>query len=175
MEVPSRQNRLAYLGFAHKRFGHEIGNGQKPREISYRLNRVGTRLAKRIQRQPDWLEFPAHVVLGGKMRTPLRRLPLGSCPPPRTDTWRWLAEAYCSTWHTSSEVLGLMNALGLLEGLSLNSLLMDFSYPSCPSTKAIRFNFSHRTLMTRSLLLSSGLLMLQVKMFCKRKREREIF
>ena len=55
-----------------------------------------------------------------------------------------------------------MNALGLLEGVPLNSLFMDCSYPSCPSKKAIRFNFLHRTLMTRSLLVSSRLLMLQV-------------
>lgn len=174
------QNGLAYLGFARKRFGNKIENGQKAREMSYRLNRVcswfSTRLAERNQFQPDWLEFLVHVVLGGKTRKSLRSLPFGSCPPPRTDTWRWLAEAYCSTWHTSSAVLGLINALGLLEGLPLNSLFIDCSYHSCPSTIAIRFDFSHRTLMTWSLLVSSGLLMIQMKeMFCKRKREQEIF
>lgn len=137
--------------------------------MPYGLNR----LAERNQSQPDWLESLAHVVLGGKS---LRSLPFGSCPPPRTDTWRWLVEAYCSTWCTSSAVLGLMNALGLLEGLLLKTLSIDCSYPSCPSLKATRLEFSHRTLMTRLPLVSSGLLMLGIqKMFCKRKHEQESF
>ena len=65
-QVLSNQNRLAYLGLAHKRFGLETGNGGRAREISYRLNLVGTRLVIRIQLQLDWSDFPAHVMLGGK-------------------------------------------------------------------------------------------------------------
>ena len=64
----SKQSRLAYLCFAHKRFAHEIGNSQKARKISHRLNRVGTRLVKRMQLQPDWLGFPAHVLGGNIIR-----------------------------------------------------------------------------------------------------------
>ena len=140
--------------------------------MPYGLNR----LAKRNQSQPDWLESLAHVVLGGKTRKPLRSLPFGSCPPPRTDTWRWLVEAYCSTWCTSSAVLGLMNALGLLEGLLLKTRSIHCSYPSCPSLKATRLEFSHRTLMTRLPLVSSGLLMLEIQeMFCKRNTSKKSF
>lgn len=69
-----------------------------------------------------------------------------------------------------------MNALGLSEGLLLKALSIDCSYPSCPSLKATRLEFSHRTLMTRIPLVSSGLLMLEIQeMFCKRKHEQEIF